>query len=89
MKSLRIRIIILTCWLILLNVISKLLNPTTISNIAIFFIFILLITVLIFPRILRIQIWALTTISIITLLVIKFLSGGFSVPISQYRIERV
>lgn len=78
MKRLRVKLILLACWLVLFFSIERLFTPIDVSNTAYFLVWVLIIIILIAPRHLKIPFWTLLPLPVASYLFIKIIQGGFS-----------
>lgn len=77
MKRLRIRTILLACWLVLFFSIERIFSPIEVRNIAYFLVWILVLIILVAPRILRIPFWILLSLPVVSFLLVKVVKGDF------------
>ena len=78
MKRLRIRVVILACWLVFFYFISWLLDPIAFNPITIGLIFATLVMALIIPNLPRVSLWVMMLIPITALLVTKYWQNALS-----------
>ncbi len=83
MTNIRFRIIILSGWLVLFSILSRLLNPAEIGNVTIGLVMVVVVAILVLPRMPLVPFWTMTLIPIAAVLVIQFwirdLSGDVAI----------
>jgi GGDEF domain-containing protein len=77
MKQLRVRVIILACWLVFIFNVKQFFVQIDISYTGYILILFVVFTILIAPRLLKIPIWAVLTVPTLILLLLKFSMGEF------------
>lgn len=75
MKRIRVRVVILACWLIFIFFINRLLEPISISNATVSFVIVMVGTTLAMPRKPAALVWVITIVPIIALFLIELWSG--------------
>jgi hypothetical protein len=84
MKLMRLKITILTSWLVLIFIINRLIEPMAISNAAIAFLFVIVFTMPLIPRMPAWLKWVITILPIASLLVTKIDTGMLSGVLGFY-----
>ena len=85
MKRIRIRITVLAAWLVFLYLLGRLLDPIVISSITIGFVFVIVVTEFLTPRMPRDLIWVIMLVPITALLVTKFWTGNLAGDVAIFR----
>lgn len=78
MMRIRIRVTVFAVWLVFLHILGRLLDPIVISSITIGFLFVVVVTVFLIPRIPRNLIWVIMFVPITALLVTKFWTANLA-----------
>lgn len=84
MKRIRVRVVILACWLIFIFFINRLLEPISISNATVSFVIVMVGTTLAMPRKPAALVWVITIVPIIALFLIELWSGHLSSDLGIY-----
>lgn len=85
MKRIRIRVTVLAAWLVFLYILGRLLDPIVISSITIGFVFVIVVTEFLIPRMSRDLIWMIMFVPITALLVTKFWTGNLAGDVAIFR----
>ena len=85
MKRIRIRVTVLAAWLVFLYILSRLLDPIVISSITIGFVFVIVVTEFLIPRMPKDLVWVIMLVPITALLVTKFWTGNLVGDVAIFR----
>lgn len=85
MKQLRVRVVLLACWLVFFYNLHRILEQLNISRFTYSMVMVMVLTALIVPRVVRIPIWVILTVPVPLLIIYKASTGALtdsmSVPI--------